>query len=348
MERRYEVLFVGMGAVGTMVAYAIQNGGKANITAVLRSNYCLVKDKGFNIDSIDHGKDIREWRPTTMRNTIPDLSEETGKRYDYVVIATKNTPDVGPNLIDLVEPAITAGDTAVVLMQNGLNIEKPFQSRFPQNAIISGIQLLGAEETSPGTILHTEPDICQLGLFESSTADSSQRVVHLSQTHKFVEIYNACGKVDCQFDKDVKFTRWRKLVYNAAYNPISAILGMDVTRMRINEHIIDNLVKPIAKEIIEIARADGVHLPDELAMYFITVDKLESWFMPSMGQDAAKGNYIEFENIVGEPMREAQKLSVPCPTLTTVYGILKGMQTKTMELKGILKSEISQANRYRG
>lgn len=349
MKRHEEILFVGMGAIGTMIAYSIQAGGRARVTAVLRSNHKVVKESGYTIDSVDHGKDIQGWRPHTICSTVPDLCNNTEKWYDYVVLATKNTPDVpGLSVVDLIAPAVKPGMTAIVLAQNGLNIEAPFQERFPNNAILSGIHMMGVRETSPGILKHDEPDITKIGLFDSDYSTTEQKQHHLMQTKRFVEIYNACGKVDCQFDEDVKYTRWRKLVYNSSYNTISAILGMDVTRMRIYEHVIDNLVKPITQEIMDIAAAAGVELPEELPMQFITIDGLDSWFMPSMGQDAAKGNYMEYENIVGEPMREAQKLGVPCPTLTTVYGILKGMQTKVMETKGVIKPNIENVNKYTG
>jgi ketopantoate reductase len=39
---------------------------------------------------------------------------------------------------------------------------------------------------------------------------------------------------------------------------------------------------------------------------------------------------------VGEPLREAEKLGVPAPTLKVVYGILKTMQWTTKEKKGLV------------
>lgn len=63
-----------------------------------------------------------------------------------------------------------------------------------------------------------------------------------------------------------------------------------------------------------------------------------------MGRE--QGNYIEFENIVGEPMREAEKLGVPTPTLRTIYGFLKGLQWKTMEAKGLVVAKFPDGALY--
>ncbi len=64
----------------------------------------------------------------------------------------------------------------------------------------------------------------------------------LAAAKEFAELYNACGKVDCRVTEDVAFSRWRKLVYNACYNSVSTILRLDTSRIRISEHIVDNLV----------------------------------------------------------------------------------------------------------
>lgn len=50
------VLIVGGGGVGTLAAYALETGGKAEVTAVMRSNYEVVNRQGVNVDSIQYGK----------------------------------------------------------------------------------------------------------------------------------------------------------------------------------------------------------------------------------------------------------------------------------------------------
>jgi ketopantoate reductase len=64
------VLIVGTGGVGTLAAYALEIGGKATVTAVMRSNYDAVKEKGITIDSIEHGHDIKGYRPTESESAI--------------------------------------------------------------------------------------------------------------------------------------------------------------------------------------------------------------------------------------------------------------------------------------
>ncbi|KAH8769121.1 ketopantoate reductase PanE/ApbA-domain-containing protein [Diaporthe sp. PMI_573] len=331
-DTKANVLLVGSGGVGTMAAYALEQGGKARVTAVLRSNYKAVNEKGFQINSIQHGQ-VKDWKPSTIRNTIPNDTKED-LHYNYVVIATKNIADIPPAMTEVIAPAITPGLTNILLLQNGLNIERPFIKAFPTNPILSGITVIGASEKPSGTVKHDNYDISYIGPFDNPNINNE---VTQAAARTFVELYDACPAVNCTYDSDVQFSRWRKLLYNASFNTVSTILRMDVSTMRASEHVVDDLIRPLMLEIVAAAAAKGVVLPLEEVEKIITVDLYESFFVPSMCQDALKGNFTEFENIVGEPLKEAEALGVPTPTLRVVYGMLKGLQFQTKQAKGMVE-----------
>lgn len=237
-------------------------------------------------------------------------------------------------MTEVIAPAVTPGLTNIVLLQNGLNIERPFIKAFPSNPVLSGITVIGASEEPRGTIKHDNFDISYIGAFDNPNLDSE---VSHAAARAFADLYGACPAVKCTYDSDVRFSRWRKLLYNASFNTVATILRMDVSRMRFSEHVVDDLIRPLMLEIVAVAAAKGVVLPLEEVERIITVDLYESFFLPSMAQDVRKGNFIEFENIVGEPLREAEELGVPTPTLRIVYGLLRGLQFQTREAKGLVE-----------
>lgn len=79
-QPKLKILLAGTGGIGTVTAYALETGGRAEVTAILRSNYAVVKEHGFTIDSVDHGH-IQGWRPT--HSTLPLL-------YQSVVLTNGN------------------------------------------------------------------------------------------------------------------------------------------------------------------------------------------------------------------------------------------------------------------
>ena len=46
---------------------------------------------------------------------------------------------------------------------------------------------------------------------------------------------------------------------------------------------------------------------------------------------------MEFEIIVGAPLQEARRHGVPAPTLAFIYSVLKALQLKTKQNKGLLE-----------
>lgn len=90
---------------------------------------------------------------------IPDVDKESLEPFDFVVVTTKNVKDVPPSVADVIAPAITRGHTAILLLQNGLNIDRPLVKAFPSNPVLSGITVMGAKEHPKGTIEHNNYDI---------------------------------------------------------------------------------------------------------------------------------------------------------------------------------------------
>ncbi|PVH94196.1 2-dehydropantoate 2-reductase [Periconia macrospinosa] len=334
---RKSVLVIGGGSVGTIAALNLQSGGSTDVTLVLRSNYNAVKENGFHIDSCDHGT-IEGWRPSIVRNTVPNIIEENIKPYDYIVLSTKNIPDIPPTVVDLVQPALpsTNTHTTLVLIQNGLNIEKPFLESHPKTIVLSGVSLIGSAEPSPGKIVQDDRDRLMIGPFANPNLSTSSAADDAAR--EFVELYGKAGKTDCKFSPNVLHDRWRKLVYNACLNPICAITGLDTGRIRLADGAVDGLVRPAMREIVEAARKSaGVELGDDVVDFMLEIDELWLYLSPSMLADVRKGSFLEFENLLGEPLKEGKKAGVAMPTLEVLYQIAKAVQWRTKEQRGLVQ-----------
>ncbi|KAF7561376.1 hypothetical protein G7046_g2752 [Stylonectria norvegica] len=332
MSTKKNILLVGSGGVGTMAAFSLEASGQASVTAVLRSNYETVSKNGFNVDSVDYGKHPA-WKPSKILNSVPNVAADNLAPFDFIVVATKNCPDIKPAVPDIIASAVTEGHTVIVLVQNGINIEKPLIVAFPKNIVLSGVSLIGTAEKGHGIIIHDDHDELIIGPFENSNVPVETA---LAAAKEFVDIYNGSGKVDCQLNENVGFVRWRKLIYNACFNPVATITRMDTSRMRIAKTPIDDLIRPAMWEIWNTAKAAGFELPADHVEKTINADPFDVWCKPSMLQDAQKGNFIEHMNLVGEPIKEAERLGVPTPTLKIIFGFCQALQWQTKEAKGMV------------
>lgn len=62
-DKEFNVCLVGSGGVGTIAAVVLEKSGRARVTVVLRGTYDIVSEKGFDIESVDHGE-LRGWKPS--------------------------------------------------------------------------------------------------------------------------------------------------------------------------------------------------------------------------------------------------------------------------------------------
>ena len=345
------VLIIGSGGIGTITALNLEscNPGLA-VTAVLRSNYKTVAEKGFRIESCDHGN-FPSWRPTTILPAIPDVAKENLPPFHYIIITTKNNPDVPPPLPALIAPAVTANWSTIVLIQNGINIETPFLTAFPTNILLSGVSRMGAAEPELGHITQDDPDRLYIGAFHNPALKDPTVASEVAQG--FVNLYNLSGKAKCEYNADIAFVRWRKLLYNCVWNPICALTDLDTGRFRLafppsipkEQSPLETLVRPAMHEVRAVAKAAaGVELDHELVDEMIATDPIEIFCVPSMLQDVRKGRFVEVENILGEVVREGTRAGVATPTIGILYALLKARQWATMEKAGLVdaKEEIKK------
>lgn len=208
--------------------------------------------------------------------------------------------------------------------------------------------MISASESPTGHIAHTDLDIAKLGPFPLPATSPIPASTATASATKLLHLYNATGAVHWQPDPNVPYARWRKLLYNSTFNPVAAVLALGTTSLRTSETAIADLILPLMAEIRAIAKAAaGVELEAGAEMAVVRTDPVDGDFMPSMGQDAAKGNFMEVETIVGEPLREAERCGVQAPTLKVVYGLLRAIQWRTKLAKGMVRvGEFGPGNPY--
>ncbi|CZR68160.1 related to ketopantoate reductase [Phialocephala subalpina] len=321
------ILVVGFGGTDRVTVYNLEASGRASVTGVLRSNYQIDGNLRAVKPLLALHKHKTNRRP--VHQAVPEVSNDT-KPFDYIVVTTKNIPDIPPTVVDIIHPAVTPGHSVIVLIQNGVKIENPLISAF-SNVVISCISRMSSAELSHGEIFHQDHDTLLIGPLDNLNIPSS---TSLSAAKQFVDLYNAAGRATCVLEEDVAFIRWRKLVYNVSFNSLCAITSRDTSKLRLADFPVEELLRSVQKEIIAIAKAAGVNLPENQDEVALGADLIDAYFRPSMQQDIETDNYIEMEIIVGALLREAKRLGVLALTLNFVYSVLKTLQMRTQYKKG--------------
>lgn len=357
--KNFNTLVIGSGGVATITALSLDQNNKSDVTMVVRSDYDKATKDGYSIKSCDYGQ-LKGWKPTKICKSVEE-SVANGEFYDYVLVTTKNIPD-GPTPVGkILEPVVQNcfknwlkfseeqrknKTLSIIMIQNGIDIENEVYDllnadhlvadgvKGPKVVLLSGVQMIGSTRTAPATIDQKSQDYLILGAFDDKDELAKQKVL------EFKDIYLNEGKNVVEIDDKVRWSRWRKLVYNATINPLTAIVGLDFTRALLfggpNNATETDTLRPAMKEILAIAAAEG-HIIGEDVIEFMLEGERDIFYKPSMMVDTERGQLMEVEVILGNPIRTAKKLGVPTPYLTMLYNVAHIIQMSTKEKIGLIK-----------
>ncbi|EMG47834.1 hypothetical protein SBY92_005015 [Candida maltosa Xu316] len=323
-----KVLIIGSGGVGAISALSLTTTNKSEVTLVVRSDYDLIDKQGFSINSCTYGE-LKNWKPHHIARSVKDAQTQYGP-FDYILLTTKNIPDGPITCEEIIQPAIKTGNEVIILLQNGLGIENPMVEAFPGHIVLSGVSLIGSTYID-GHVRNPGRDHVFLGDFKP---ESERLPGSAEKIEEFISIYQTPdNKNTIVLDTNVQKRRWEKLIYNSVFNVISALVELDNCRTQMTVQN-DELIRPAMYEVIAIAKSEGIECDESLVDKYIHIgDGL--FYVPSMGIDAHKGQLIELETILGNPMRIAKKNNVSTPILSTLYPLLKLVQFRLKEKRGM-------------
>jgi 2-dehydropantoate 2-reductase len=225
-----DIAVVGPGAVGTTVAaYLFAAGHRVLVCG--RTPRSQVELRPDDADSI------------TVPGPVCTDPAETAGPVGVVLLAVKSTQNA--------EAArwlarLCDANTIVVVLQNGVEQVEQVQPLCPSSTVIPGIVWFSAETQPEGWVrLRGE---ARLALPTGTAATT------------FAEMWRAAGgTADC--DPDFATAAWRKLLVNAVAG-LMVLTGRRAGMFRRDD--LSELARRYAAECLEVARAEGAHLGDDV------------------------------------------------------------------------------------
>ncbi|MBR4042206.1 MAG: ketopantoate reductase family protein [Bacteroidaceae bacterium] len=297
-----------------------------------------ISKAGVSIDLINRNKAHIEALNTqgaqvvgTVQFTQPVVAytpEEMRGQYDILFLMTKqqHNTEVVTMLKDFLAP-----DGVLVTFQNGLP-EVQIASILGEQRVLGCTVAWGATMQSAGVCeLTSEPDALSFSL----GAISANRSKHFAKVKELLELM---GTVD--IEDNFLGTRWSKLLINASFSGMSAVLGCtfgEAAKPRASRRIVQALIK----ECIDVCQAGGIRIEpvqgkDIVALlnYKNSIKKAFSYFIipiairkhaklkASMLQDIEKGKLTEVDAINGAVSDYGRKVSCPTPMNDRVVDII--------------------------
>ena len=302
MTSQPKILIVGTGAIGSFYSAILKKSG-CQISTVLRSNYETVKNKGVRIISKIEGL---SYQPDYIYKEN-DLPKDTP---DFLILSIKVLPEI--DQVKLIKPWL-GKKTCIVLIQNGLDIEKELANAYPDNPIISCLAFIAASRNEAGIIEHKAYGKLVMGCYPEGIDENCHTLAKL-----FIN-----GGINIDLTEHVVSERWRKCLWNTPFNPLSVVTNGADTHTILNTSGGEELVRAMMYEVINVAAAEGYNLDINLIDQNIENTKKMPAYKNSMALDYLNNRPIEREAVLGNIVSIATKHSIPVPHLNTLLVTLK-------------------------
>ena len=313
------VAIYGAGSLGTILGAFISKAGvpielinrnKAHVEALQAKGAQVVGTMNFN-------QPVVAYTPDQMSG-----------EYDILFLMTKQQHNA--EVVQMLK-GFLASDGVLVTFQNGLP-EMQIADVLGEERVLGCTVAWGATMQSPGVCeLTSEPDALSFSL----GAVSEKKSKHFA---KVKELLEKMGTVDVE--ENFLGTRWSKLLINAAFSGMSAVLGCtfgEAAGPKKSRRIVQKLIK----ECIDVCQVGGIRIEPvqgkdivKLLNYTNALKRAFSFFIipiairkhaklkASMLQDLEKGKPTEVDAINGAVSEYGRKVGFPTPANDKVVEII--------------------------
>jgi 2-dehydropantoate 2-reductase len=199
-------------------------------------------------------------------------------------------------------------DTILLVLQNGLGNEDIVKQIVGGRAkVLRALTKMAGEFLKPGRIA-----FCRGETIIESNDDSA----------KIADVFDSAG-LKSRLSKNIRTEVWSKLVVNCVINPLTAILH--VKNSEIWEDSLRYVRHGVVRECVEVASAEGIALPKNLA---VKIEKQVAGYtnFSSMYQDLVKGKRTEINFLNGKVVELGKKYGVQTPINETLVSFIKFLE----------------------
>jgi 2-dehydropantoate 2-reductase len=290
-NRKARVAVIGAGGIGAVLAEAAQAAGQQVTLCVRTPIPRLEVERGGEVHAV----------PVAMAT---DPARQ--KPVDWVLLATKaqDTASAAPWLKNLLGPG-----TVVVVAQNGIEHETRVRPLAGPATVLPALVYFAAERVALGRIRHYS---------------GRRMIVPRGEPGAALEALLKGSLVELRQEADFNTAAWKKLMSNAAANPITTLTLQRIGVM--GQPGIRELALALLRETAAVGRAAGATLGERdveevMAVYAATPKGGGS----SMLYDRLAGRPLEHRYLTGAVVRFADKLGVPVPMNRAVLALLEAL-----------------------
>ena len=281
-----KIAIIGTGAVGGYYGALLAKAGN-DVHFLLHSDYDHVKDNGLKIESPNGDFTLPKVNAYKSVHDMPQC--------ELVIVATKSTTN---HLKAELLPPLCKEPNKVLILQNGIGLEKIFQKIVPNSQVFGGLCFLCSNKMGPGHIRHLDYQTIKLGHYKAQqSAGITKELLAIN------EVINK-AEISTELSEDISKARWEKLVWNAAFNGTCTVLRQTTDKLAQFPKTRDYLYE-IMFEVINAAEACGHVIDRSFADHMMAHTDNMASYKPSMMLDFEAKRQLEVKAIYWNAVNEA-------------------------------------------
>ncbi|MFL5921180.1 MAG: ketopantoate reductase family protein [Gaiellaceae bacterium] len=299
------VCIVGSGAVGSLFAANLAQLEDVEVWAydLSREHVDAINAHGLRLSGA--GEVVGRLRATSDAGELPPC--------DFGIVATKAMHTAAA--IAATAHAFAGGSVCTV--QNGVGNEEALAEHVER--VIRGTTFPAGRVLEPGHVQWDVKGDTTIGPFEPSPAP-------LEEVERLADACTRAG-LPTSAVADARGPQWRKVIFNAATNPVGALTGLTHGRV-CEDAALRVLVSGLVDEGRAVAAAQGIVLdadPEELIDHAARPDVAYD-HKASMLQDVEARRETEIDYLNGGIVRFGREHGVPTPLNEAILALVKGLE----------------------
>ena len=299
------VCIVGCGAVGSLFAANLAQLDEVEVWAydLAQAHVDAINAQGLRLSG--EGEVVGRLSATSVADELPPC--------EFGIVATK-----AMHTAAAIEATAQAfADGSVCSVQNGLGNEEALAEHVSR--VIRGTTFPAGRILEPGHVQWDVRGETTIGPFEPSPAPDEA----------IERLADACTRAGMPTAavRDARGPQWRKVIFNAATNPVGALTGLTHGRV-CEDQALRALVSGLVDEGKAVAAAEGIELdadPEELIDHAARPEVAYD-HKASMLQDVEARRATEIDYLNGGIVRFGDERGVATPLNRAILALVKGVE----------------------
>lgn len=278
------IYIIGTGAIGKALAVALR---------LQNRNVMLLRGSVQDAEPVTQRIQVAYKEEQLLEADIDIKALQSVAQLDGIVVLTNKSYGNQPLSETLKNKT---GNSPVVLLQNGLGVERAFIERgYAQ--VYRCVLFVTSQQSGAHSVKFKPVAVSPIGIERGDNAQLAEIVQHLNTPY-----------FEFKVEKEIQSVIWRKAIANSVFNSICPLLEIDNGIFHRDATVL-RIASRIIAECLEIAHAKGIQLTQqEVEASVLQISRISDGQLISTLQDIRAGRETEIETLNLEIARIAEEL----------------------------------------